>query len=293
MGKQIIITNNSKIKNLIYTIRDTQVMLDSDLANFYNVSTSRLNEQVKRNKERFPDDFMFQLKENEWETLKNLKSQNATSSWGGRRNLPFVFTEQGVAGLSGVLKSETATKVHIAILRAFVEMRKVFSSQYLISKKFEQIDEKFSEYDENFNRLFNALEDNKLKSEKGIFFNGQVFDAYVFISDLLKSAKKEIILIDNYIDESVLVLLNKRNKNVMVKIYTNLNNKNVKLDIHKFKKQYNSIVILDFKDSHDRFLIIDQKTMFHIGASLKDLGKKWFAFSKMDLVLKDVLNKLQ
>jgi len=182
MGKQIIITNNSKIKNLIYTIRDTQVMLDSDLANFYNVSTSRLNEQVKRNKERFPDDFMFQLTDNEWETLKNLKSQNAISSWGGRRNLPFVFTEQGVAGLSGVLKSETATKVHIAILRAFVEMRKVFSSQYLISKKFEQIDEKFSEYDENFNRLFNALEDNKLKAKKVYFLKDKyLMPMYLFL----------------------------------------------------------------------------------------------------------------
>jgi hypothetical protein len=240
---------------------------------------------------------MFQLSEIEWELLKNnqqiLKSQNAISSWGGRRNRPYCFTEQGVAGLSGVLKSETASKIHITIIRAFVEMRKVFSSEYLISKKFEQIDNKFIEYDTNFNNIFNALENKVIKNNNGVFFNEQIFDAYVFISDLIKSANQEIILIDNYIDESVLVLLNKRHKDVGVKIYSNYNSKNSKLDIKKYSQQYQGVEFFDFKNSHDRFLILDNKELYHIGASLKDLGKKWFAFSKMDSILNDILNKLK
>lgn len=276
-------------------------MLDSDLADFYNVSTSRLNEQVKRNIERFPEDFMFQLTDIEFD---NLKSQNVTSSLTSqnatlkdnrgkhRKYLPYVFTEQGVAGLSGVLKSETASKIHIEIIRTFVEMRKIINSNNFLIQRVNNIELKQFDNEQKFNKIFNALESNYLKQKNGIFFNGQIFDAYVFVSDLIKSAEKEIILIDNFIDESVLVLLNKRKKDIIVKIYSNLENKNSKLDIKKYLQQYENIEFINFKDSHDRFLIIDKKELYHIGASLKDLGKKWFAFSKMDSFLYNVLNKL-
>jgi hypothetical protein len=302
MKNELITQNESYIKNLIYTIRDKQVMLDSDLAELYNVSTSRLNEQVKRNIERFPDDFMFQLTENEFE---NLKSQNATSSLTSqnailkdkrgkhRKYLPYVFTEQGVAGLSGVLKSATASKIHIDIIRTFVEMRKIINSNNSLIQRVSNIELKQFDNELKFNKIFNALENNELKQNNGVFFNGQIFDAYVFISDLIKSAKEEIILIDNFIDESVLVHLNKRNKNVAVKIYSNFDNKNSKLDIKKYSQQYKNIEFINFNKSHDRFLIIDNKELYHIGASLKDLGKKWFAFSKMDTLLNEVLIKLK
>lgn len=291
MQNQQIEIKESNIKNLIYTIRDKQVMFDSDLARLYQVETRTLNQAVKRNIERFPTGFRFQLTQVEFD---NLMSQFVISSLhGGRRKRPYCFTEQGVAMLSAVLKSEIAIKISLQIMTAFVEMRKVISSQYLVSKKFEQIDNRFLEYDENFNKIFKALENNDLKNNSGIFFNGQIFDAYVFVSDLIKSAKVEIILIDNYIDESVLVLLNKRNNNVNVKILTNIENKNLKLDLEKYSQQYESMNIKNFKNSHDRFLIIDNQELYHIGASLKDLGKKWFAFSRMDSFLPDVLNRIE
>ncbi len=291
MQNQQIEIKESNIKNLIYTIRDKQVMFDSDLARLYQVETRTLNQAVKRNIERFPTGFRFQLTQVEFD---NLMSQFVISSLhGGRRKRPYCFTEQGVAMLSAVLKSEIAIKISLQIMTAFVEMRKVISSQYLVSKKFEQIDNRFLEYDENFNKIFKALENNDLKNNSGIFFNGQIFDAYVFVSDLIKSAKVEIILIDNYIDESVLVLLNKRNNNVNVQILTNIENKNLKLDLEKYSQQYESMNIKNFKNSHDRFLIIDNQELYHIGASLKDLGKKWFAFSRMDSFLPDVLNRIE
>ncbi|MEA3501072.1 MAG: ORF6N domain-containing protein [Candidatus Marinimicrobia bacterium] len=285
---QIIQIDN--IQNRIYTIRNSQVMLDSDLAELYNVSTSRLNEQVKRNINRFPDDFIFQLTDKEW---KNLISQNATSSWGGRRKLPNVFTEQGISSLSGVLKSETAIKVNITIMRAFVQMRKFLLNNAMLFQRIETLEIKQVKTENKLTKVLKAIETESIKPKQGIFYDGQVFDAYVFIADLIKSAKKSILLIDNYIDETVLQLFTKRNKNVSVNIYTKNITKILKQDLKKHNSQHPKIKIKQFDKAHDRFLIIDNSELYHFGASLKDLGKKWFAFSKMDMKAMDMIANLK
>jgi hypothetical protein len=275
----ILTQSTDRIEKRIFLIRGEYVMLDSDLADIYGVSTSRLNEQVKRNAERFPEDFMFKLSKEEWE---NLISQNATSNeHGGRRKTPFVFTEQGVAGLSGVLKSEQASQVHVTIMRAFVSMRKLIASQIGLIQRIDGLERKQLETDNKFENVFKALEQNTIPSQ-GIFFDGQIYDAYELMSKIIRSAKKEIILIDNYIDETVLTHLSKRAENVEAIIYTKSISKAIQLDLERHNSQYSPIQIKELRDSHDRFLIIDQKELYHIGASLKDLGKKWFAFSKMD-----------
>ena len=277
----------NNVKERIYTIRGLQVMLDRDLSELYQVSAKRLNEQVKRNIERFPDRFMFQLTESEYSDF--LRSQNATLETGKgkhRKYLPYVFTEQGVSMLASVLRSKIAISVSIQIIDAFVSMRKFLTNNANIFERMDKLEIKQIEYqlktDESFEKVFKAIEDKNIKPNKGIFYNGQIFDAYKFVSDLIKSCKKSIILIDNFIDESVLVLFSKRNKNTDVIIYTNNISDKLKLDLKKFNSQYSSIEIKEFKNSHDRFLILDEKEVYHFGASLKDLGKKWFAFSKFN-----------
>jgi len=315
------------IKQKIFTIRGKQVMIDSDLAELYGVETKRLNEQVKRNINRFPKDFMFQLNEKELDGLRSqivissetseegqilrsqiatsknmalkpqikqynedfLRSQIATLNKGGRKYPTYAFTEQGVAMLSSVLRSQKAIDVNIQIIRAFIEMRKYISKNLELFQRLDKVENKLLTYDKNFEQIFNALEDKTLPN-KGIFFDGQVFDAYKFISELIKSAKESIILIDNYVDETVLTLFEKRNENVKVVIYSNLT-KQLELDLKKFNSQYERIEIKQFNKSHDRFLIIDNQ-VYHFGASLKDLGKKWFAFSKFDKEAIKVLEKL-
>ena len=206
------------IKNRIHTIRGVQVMLDSDLAELYGVSTKRLNEQVKRNIERFPDCFMFKLTKDEksevvakCDHLNNLKYSYV---------LPFVFTEPGVSMLSAVLKSKKAVEISIKIIIAFVEMRRFLVNNAAVFEKFHKVDKKFLEHDENFSKLFDALEQKKLTPSQGIFFNGQVFDAFVFISKLIKTARTRIVLIDNYVDETTLQLFADKNSEVSVKIHT-------------------------------------------------------------------------
>jgi hypothetical protein len=283
---QELIINENNIKNKIHNIKNQQVMLDRDLAELYEVKAIRLREQVKRNIERFPDDFMFQLSEKE---VDFMVSQNAIPSkqyLGG--SLPLVFTEQGVSMLSAVLKSEIAVIISVKIIRAFVEMRKLISQNISMFERFERIEQRLNIYDENFNKLFNALEDKTLKPKQGIFYDGQIFDAYVFVNDLLKLAFNEIILIDNYIDDTVFTLFSKY-PNIKIKIYTANITKQLKLDYQK----YQTIELKEFKNSHDRFLIIDKKEVYHIGASLKDLGKKWFAFSKFEIENLKILEKLK
>ncbi|GGD40924.1 hypothetical protein GCM10012288_13730 [Malaciobacter pacificus] len=278
------------IKNKIYTIRDMQVMIDRDLAELYQVKAIRLREQVKRNIERFPEDFMFQLTEKE---VKIMVSQNAIPSkqhLGG--SLPYAFTEQGVSMLSAVLKSEIAIKISVEIIRTFVNMRKVISTNSLIYQRLDSLEKKQISNDEKFEKLFNALEDKSIKEKQGIFYDGQMFDAYSFVSDLIRSAKTKIILIDNYVDDSVLTLLSK-NQDVEVMIHTKTIPKQLSLDLKKYNSQYKKIEIKKFENSHDRFLILDDKELYHIGASLKDLGKKWFAFSKMDIGNFDILERLK
>jgi len=284
------------IKNHIFTIRGMQVMIDRDLAKMYNVETRRLNEQVRRNIERFPDEFMFQLTKKETE---NWKSQIAISNKEkmGIRKPPLAFTEQGVSMLSAVLKSKIAIKVSINIINAFVEMRKFLINNANLFQKLEKIERKQLTYqiktDEKFEHIFKALENKNVKPKQGIFFDGQVFDAYVFVADLIKTAKKSILLIDNYVDETILQLFTKRNKNVSVNIYTKNFTKTLNQDLKKHNSQYPKIFIKQFDKAHDRFLIIDKTIVYHFGASLKDLGKKWFAFSKMDMKAMEMIKKLK
>ena len=272
----------AEIENRIYTLRGKQIMLDSDLAKLYEVETKVFNQAVKRNVERFPENFRFRLTRDEYDRI-NLRSQIVTSSYGGRRYLPYAFTEQGIAMLSAVLRSKVAIKISIEIMNAFVEMRRMLLNNASLFYRLDKIEIKQFEADKKFEEIFKVLENKKLQSEKGVFYNGQVFDAYSFVSDIIRSAKTSIILLDNYVDDSVLTLLEKRKKKVTAKIYTKSISKQLRLDLERYNSQYPPIEIELFADAHDRFLIIDQTELYHIGASLKDLGKKWFAFSKMDV----------
>lgn len=305
------------IQSRIYTIRGVQVMLDTDLAELYGVEVKRLNEQVKRNIERFPQRFSFQLTVEENNMVRsqivtlenenhfrfpiatpkngqNLKSQFATSSWGGRRKAPYAFTEQGVAMLSGVLKSAKAVQVSIQIIDAFVAMRRFLASNAEMFHRLNAVERKQIEHkaeaDHKFEQIFNAIEERSIKPKQGIFFDGQVFDAYQFVSDLIRNAHKSIIVIDNYIDDAVLTILSKADKKVKITILTRTISKQLALDVKKYNEQYPEIIVKEFRNSHDRFMIIDDKAVYHFGASLKDLGKKWFAFSKFD---KDALTLME
>jgi len=283
--------NLDNIKGKIYTIRGLQVILDEDLAEFYKVKTKQLNEQVKRNIRRFQREFMFQLTDYEFDSLR---SQIATLNKGRgfhRKYLPYAFTEQGVAMLSVVLKSETAIRISIQIMTAFVAMKTFISSNAQIFNRLDIVETKQIEYDNKFDEIFDAIQSRDIKPEKGIFFDGQIFDSHKLVSDIIRSANKSIILIDNYIDDSVLALFSKVN-NVQITIFTKDISKQLLLDLAKYNSQYSHIELKEFKQSHDRFLIIDNKEVYHFGASLKDLGNKWFAFSKFDKEAFKILDKL-
>jgi hypothetical protein len=268
------------IQNKIISVRGVQVMLDSDLAILYQTETKFINRAVKRNLLRFPEAFMFQLSESEW---TNLKFQFGTSSeHGGRRSIPFAFTEQGVAMLSAVLNTERAITISIQIMQAFVAMRNFLHNNASVFQRLDQVELKQLKTDEKLEQIFKALEAGKPEPNQGIFFDGQIFDAYAFMSGIIKKAKKEIILIDNYIDESTLTHLSKKDNLVKVILYTKTISQQLTLDVKKANEQYSGFEIQSFAKSHDRFLVIDGNTVYHIGASLKDLGKKWFAFTKME-----------
>ena len=280
------------IKNLIYTVRGKQVMLDSDVAMLYHYETRKINQTVKRNMARFPEKFCFQLNQEEAE---NLRSQIVTSSlekenYGGRRYLPYVFTEQGIAMLSGLLRNEIAIKVSINIMDAFVEMRKFLLSNSSIFQRLTNVEltllaqgKELTKHEKQFEKVFDELQKKTEKEFKQkIFFEGQIYDAYSLIIDIIRSAKMKILIIDNYIDDSVLKMLSKKNKNVEVLILTSQNCNFIKLDINKFNKQYPTLKVSRTNKFHDRFVVIDNKDLYHIGASLKDLGKKCFAISKIE-----------
>ena len=340
------------IENKIYTIRDVQVMLDKDLAELYEVETKRINEQVKRNIERFPEEFCFQLTKEEVEILRSqfstlkseipdLKSQIATSNnknissrsqiatlnnenpilrsqiatlrsgeWGKHsKYLPYAFTEQGVAMLASILKSETAVKVSIQIMNAFVQMRHFISAngslfarldsvekrqietEEKLNRNIVQFHEKLDVHEKNFEKIFDALEAADLPKQ-GVFCDGQIFDSYKFVSDLIRKAKTSIVLVDNYVDDTVLSMLDKRKSGVSATIYTQSISKQLTLDLQKHNAQYAPIDIRVIKNFHDRFLFLDEKTIYHIGASVKDLGKKVFGFSKLGLDAKQIMNML-
>jgi hypothetical protein len=280
MSDSIILPSN-EIEARIFTVRGLQVMLDRDLAELYGVETRVLKQAVNRNIIRFPSHFMCELSESEIESLVSQSVIPSKSHLGGSK--PYAFTEQGVAMLSAVLKSDVAIKISIKIIDTFITMRKLISTNVGIIQRLENVEQKQIETDKKIDKIFDALESNDIVPKCEIFFDGQVFDAYAFAGKIIKSAKQSIILIDNYIDESVLTMLGKKFKGVKVTLLTKEVSKELKLDIEKFNRQYPLIEIKIFNLSHDRFLIIDNKEVYHLGASLKDLGKKWFAFSKMEL----------
>ncbi len=272
------------IKNLIYTIRGRQVMLDSDVAKLYNCETKYVNRVVKRNIERFPEEFCFQLTENEFQLLRcqfvTLKSNGRGQH---RKYMPYVFTEQGIAMLSALLKSDIAVSVSIQIMKAFIEMRNFLFYNGQVFQEINTMKSKLLEHDEKFDIVFDELQ-NKKEGEfnQKIFFDGQIYDSYSLIIDIKKTTKNKILIIDNYIDDSILKMLAKKNKDVEAVILTSQNSNISRLDINKFNKQYPSLKIAYTNKFHDRFIIIDNKELYHCGASLKDLGKKCFAINKMN-----------
>ena len=315
-----------QIEPLIRTIRGQQVLLDSDLAILYGVETRQLNQQVKRNIERFPEDFMFQLTKVELINLKSqiatlsatdyplrsqivtlntenhsLRSQNATIDNRGRHSkyLPYAFTENGIAMLSSVLRSPIAIQVNIRIMRAFTAMRQFIASNAQIFQRLDVMEQNQLaltahqvETDHKLEEVFRRLDSDNVQPHQGIFYDGQIFDAYTFINDRIREATTRIILIDNYIDDSVLTILSKRADKVTATIYTKKPSAQLQLDIQKHNAQYPPIDIITFDRSHDRFLCIDE-IVYHLGASIKDLGKKWFAFNRMEMTTIDLLQKIQ
>ena len=326
-----------QIESLILSIRGKQVILDRDLARLYGVETRRLNEQVRRNMERFPEDFMFQLTKEEAESSRSqfvmlneedelsrsqfatssdeflrsqivtietegevLSSQNASIDMRGRhvKYMPYAFTESGIAMLSGVLRSPQAVSMNIQIMRAFVAMRRFLASNAQVFQRLEVMERTQLSLlahqeatDQKVEEIFRRLDDNSEKPEKGIFYDGQIFDAYTFINERIREAKKRIVLIDNYVDDSVLTMLDKRNKGVEAVVYTKNISRQLSLDFEKHNAQYSPIEVKQFDRAHDRFLCIDD-TVYLIGASLKDLGKKWFGFVKLEQPTDELLSKM-
>lgn len=288
--KNLVIVDNREIQNMIYTIRGKQVMVDSDLATLYQVTTKRLNEQVRRNKNRFPSEFMFRLTAEEYEYLR---SQNATSSeenaHGGRRYMPYVFTEQGIAMLSAVLKSDVAVEVSIKIMNSFVEVRRFLLSNKEMFARLDRVELKQLETDKKLEEVFNYIATNT-EVKQNVFFDGQIYDAFSFIVELIGKANKEIILIDNYVDINTLNILCKKNQGVDVVIATSGKGSLSAKDITKFNAQYPKLSVKTNTDFHDRFLIIDKIEVYHIGASIKDAGKKSFGITKIED--EDLVNSL-
>ena len=288
------LTTADAIRSKIFTTRGVQVMLDRDLSGLYGVSTGALNQAVKRNKNRFPERFMFQLNKEETE---NLKSQSVISSWGGSRSCPYAFTEQGIAMLSSVLRSETAILVSIRIMDAFVAMRKVLASFAPMLMRIDTMERRQiadqARNEERFKLILDAMQDKKFPPQK-VFFDGQVYDAFEQMKKFVRMAKSELIVIDPYFDDSVLPLIAQKRPGVMVLVVKNFRKNQLHdVDVAQFNAQYGDTLTVKESDKfHDRFLIIDKSALVHVGASLNHLGKKCFAFSSLDKSnIPDVLAK--
>jgi len=282
------------IRDMIFTFRNVQVMIDADLAILYGVETKVLNQAVKRNFSRFPEGFRLQL--SKAEKMELVTNCDRFSTLKHSTSLPYAFSEQGVAMLSAVLRSERAIQTSIRIINAFVEMRHYIAANGGMLQRFDTLEKRQLSHeissDERFEQIFNALEERSITPAQGIFFNGQIFDAYTFAADLVRSANKSIKLIDNYVDDTVLTLFAKRKKGVAVMIYTKTISKQLLLDLQQHNAQHPGVEVKKLTQAHDRFLVIDDAHLYHFGASLKDLGKKWFAFSKMNNMTADVLKRL-
>ena len=298
-SKEIISLDANEIKNRIFTIRGKQVMLDSDLAELYGYEVKKLNQQVKRNVERFPEDFMFQL--NKDEVPDSLKSQIVTLNERGNKRglhlkkLPYAFTEQGIYMLSTVLRGELAVKQSIYIMRAFREMRHFIANNAVLFDRISKVELKQLEFqkhtEERFDKIFEYIGSEKETRQK-IFYDGQIYDAFSLLIELVQKAEQEIILIDGYVDVSTLNLLAKKNAGVSVTIYTFTKTKLTAQDVATFNAQYPKLEVKYTNIFHDRFLILDGKTVYHIGASLKDAGKKCFAVSEMKDAGRSLMKKL-
>lgn len=288
------------VEKLIYVIRNKQVMVDSDLAMLYQVETGALNRAVKRNIKRFPEDFRFQLTVEEYE---NLKCQSGISSlnengYGGRRTIPYVFTEQGISMLASVLHSDVAVNMSIGIMRAFVEMRRFIASNALLFERISSVELKQLEYqkrtDEKLDQIFEYISDHEEVCQK-VFFDGQIYDAFSLIVSLIQKAEKEITLIDGYVDVGTLNMLSKKKENVSVTIYTHERTRLSQKDVENFNAQYPALAVKYTRAFHDRFLILDRETAYHVGASLKDAGKKCFGINLIqdEGIIRDIMQRLE
>lgn len=293
---------HTDIRSMIYVVRNQQVTMDSDLAMLYQVETRILNQAVKRNITRFPERFRFQLTKDEYE---NLKSQFVISSsdedgngYGGRRTLPFAFTEQGIAMLSSVLRSEVAVQTSIRIMDTFVEMRRFIASNALLFERISNVELKQLEYqkqtDEKLEQIFEYISDHEESSQK-VFFDGQIYDAFSLIVSLIQKAENEITLIDGYVDVGTLNLLSKKKENVSVTIYTHERTRLSQTDVGNFNAQYPALEVKYTRAFHDRFLILDRETAYHVGALLKDAGKKCFGINLIQDkgIIRDIMQRLE
>ena len=283
MENEISILEENSIRSKIHVIRGQQVMLDFDLAEIYGYSTKAFNQQVKNNIERFDDDFRFQLNESEVEALSRSKILTLNKGRGSNiKYAPYAFTEQGIYMLMTVLKGELAVTQSKLLIRTFKEMKHFIQNNSHLFAELDNIRKHLLESDKKIDELFSLMDKYNIKDEQGIYFQGQIFDAYAKFESFIAQAKNEIILIDNYVDLSILQRLTKKKNSVNVTIYTDPKTKLTAQDIQTFNAQYPTLSLKYTTKAHDRFLIIDQTTMYHIGASLKDLGKKHFAFSILD-----------
>ena len=282
--------SNEEIKKLIYTIRGKQVMLDSDVARLFKYATKDLNRNVKNNIERFPEYYCFQLTNEEY---KSLRCKNFTLNENGRgqhrKYLPYVFTEYGITMLAGLLKSEVAVNVSIKIVNTFIEMRKFISANRQLFERLTNVEYKLLEHDKKFDEIFNQLQHEENIKQK-IFFEGQIYDAYSIIIDIIRKENKKILIIDNYINDSILKMLTKKKNNVEVIILTSNKSNIQNIDVQKFNKEYPVLKISKTNKFHDRFIIIDNKEMYHLGASIKDLGKKCFGINRIEDI--EIINKI-
>ena len=290
--KSLIMDRNKDIRNMIYTFRGKQVMVDRDLADLYQVQTKRLNEQVKRNLGRFPEEFCFRLSNEEKNELvancdRFEKLKHSTSN-------PYVFTEQGIAMLSVVLKSDVAVEVSVKIMNSFIEMRKFLLSNQELFSRLDRVELKQLETDRKLEEVFNYMANNT-EVKQNIFFDGQIYDAFRFIVSIIQKANKELILIDNYVDVNTLNMLCKKNKGVDINILTAGKGGLSVKDITKFNAQYPKLSVKTTTDFHDRFLIIDKTGVYHIGASIKDAGKKSFGITKIEDkdLIQSLINKVK
>lgn len=290
--KDLIINQDIKIEDLIYNIRGKEVMLDSDLAKLYHVETKRINEAVKNNSLKFPNRFCFYINEKEYNNLRSkISTTSLENNYGGRRYTPRVFTEQGVYMLATILKSSVAIEVSIKIMDAFVTMRNYINSGNV---RISNIETKLIDHDNKIEELFNSF--NKKDNIKGIYFKGETFKAYSDVSDILTGANKNIVIIDNYADKTVLDLSTKIDKKIKIIIITDKSSTYLtSLDVDKYNEEYDNLSIIYNKDFHDRYIIIDKKKVYHLGSSTKDIGNKITSINLLSdiFINKEIINKVK